>query len=126
MFSVAFISYYSIRTLKSYFLYAKIFLNFVLGILHFPLLYILTPFSFSSSEIFWYLSRAFFAFFCLLQKDFDIFHMLLFEFFLCFSDNIYLPFLYINKKKFIKYFISYISIFLNFLHQNLPHQNFLH
>ena len=39
---------------------------------------------------------AFFIF--LLWKDFNIFHMPLFEAFLCVYDNIYLPFLYIEKK----------------------------
>ena len=34
----------------------------------------------------------------LLQKDFDFSHVLLFGVFLCVFDNIYLPFLYIEKK----------------------------
>ena len=79
-----------------------------------------------------YLRTFFGVFIFLLQKYFNIFHVLLFEAFLCFLDNIYLPFLYIQKKKnYKKLVISYISVVFNFLHhnflpQNLLHQNFLH
>ena len=69
----------------------------------------------------------FFAF-CLflLQKDFDIFRVPLFEAFLCFFDNSYLSFLYIEKnyKKIIYWFfcmscyVSYMSIFNFLLYQN--------
>ena len=60
------------------------------------------------SEILVFL-RPFIAF-CpfLLQKDFDIFHVLLFVVFFCAFDNTCLPFFYIEKK-IIKNF--YISIF---------------
>ena len=88
-------SYYSIRTLKSYFLYAKIFLNFVLCILHFPLLYMLTSFSFSSSEIFWSLSRAFFAFFFFFRK--------ILISFTCFFLNLSFVFLIISIYRFYIY-----------------------
>ena len=52
--------------------------------------------------------------FCLffLQKDFGNFHMLLFAVFICFFDNIYLPFLYIekiHKKCFLIFFIAIFS-----------------
>ena len=43
----------------------------------------------------------------LLQKDFDIFHVLLFEAFLCVFDNSYLPFLYIEKNLIKRYFIGF-------------------
>ena len=85
-------------------------------------------FSFTSFEWFWCLSWAFFRIVFLLQKDSDILHMLLFEAFLCVFD-IYLPFLYIYKKKIIKtcfYWFLYSHSVLNFLHQNFFHQDFLH
>ena len=50
-----------------------------------------------SSERFWYLSRAFFAFFNFSFSGFDMFHLLLSEAFLCVFDNVYLPFWYIQK-----------------------------
>ena len=43
--------------------------------------------------------------FFLLQKDFGIFPVLLFEAFLCFSHSIYLLFLYIYKKMINKFLI---------------------
>ena len=39
-------------------------------------------------------TNAFFLF--LIQKDFDIFHVILFEIFVCVFDNSYLSFLYIE------------------------------
>ena len=48
--------------------------------------------------------RHFLAFFLfLLQKDSDIFQVILFEAFLCLFDNVYLPFLYVENifKKFL-------------------------
>ena len=59
------------------------------------------------------------VFIFLLQKYFDIFHVFLFEAFLCFFDNIYLPFLYIQKKiiknfllvTLVLFSISFIRIF---------------
>ena len=72
----------------------------------------------------------FFAFFLLLlQKDFDIFHVLFLEAFVCVFDNIYLPFLYIEKKiiknSFLIFFIRiffirsfFIGIFFIRIYQN--------
>ena len=90
------------RTLKSYFLYAKII--FVLGIFYFLLLYrtleipkiifyvLNNNFSYTQLSFLMLLQKdsyldhddtgVFFLF--LLQKDFDIFHVLLFEAFVCF------------------------------------------
>ena len=67
---------------------------------------ILKPFFFFFfSNILISFSSFFFAF-CLflLQKDFLIFHVLLFSVFLCVFDKFYLPFLYIEKKIIKKYF----------------------
>ena len=62
--------------------------------------------------------------FFLLQKEFDIFYMLLFWVFLC-VFNIHLPFLYIEKKIVKKYSVFFlVSVFFNFLHQNFVHPNF--
>ena len=49
----------------------------------------------------YYIARKHIGGFCLflLRKDFDIFHVLFFEAFLCFSDNNNLSLLYIEKKK---------------------------
>ena len=131
----------------------KYFLNFVLGILYFPLIYralknnlkilFYVPnnhFSYNQlSFVFFFrkilvtilgLSSPFFL--LLLQKDFDIFHVLLFQAFLCYFVNIY--HFYVYKKIYKKTFISYISIFLTFFsrilfikifHQNFFYQNFL-
>ena len=68
----------------------KIFITFMM---------ILKLFFFSSSVRFWYLSWVFLAF-CLflLQKDFDVFRVLLFGVFLCVFDSSRFPFLYIEKK----------------------------
>ena len=111
----------------------KYFLNFVLGILYFPLIYralknnlkilFYVPnnhFSYNQlSFVFFFrkilvtilgLSSPFFL--LLLQKDFDIFHVLLFQAFLCYFVNIY--HFYVYKKIYKKTFISYISIFLTF------------
>ena len=52
-------------------------------------------------------------FFLLLQKDFDIFCVLLFEAFLCVFHIFVYPY-YIKKKKYKNIFISYVSIFLIF------------
>ena len=73
---------------------------------------ILTFLSFSYSERFLYTQEHIGAI-CLffLQKDFDIFHALLFDAFLCVFDNIYLPFLYLEKK-------FYKIYFFNFLHNS--------
>ena len=46
---------------------------------------------------------AFFLF--LLQKDFDIFHVIFSKAFLCVFDNGYLSFLYIEKKNYKKTFL---------------------
>ena len=131
----------------------KYFQNFVLGILYFPLIYralknnlkilFYVPnnhFSYNQlSFVFFFrkilvtilgLSSPFFL--LLLQKDFDIFHVLLFQAFLCYFVNIY--HFYVYKKIYKKTFISYISIFLTFFsrilfikifHQNFFYQNFL-
>ena len=131
----------------------KYFLNFVLGILYFPLIYRALK---NNLKILFYvpnnhlsynqLSFVFFFrkilvtilglsspfFLLLLQKDFDIFHVLLFQAFLCYFVNIY--HFYVYKKIYKKTFISYISIFLTFFsrilfikifHQNFFYQNFL-
>ena len=131
----------------------KQFLNFVLGILYFPLIYRALK---NNLKILFYvpnnhlsynqLSFVFFFrkilvtilglsspfFLLLLQKDFDIFHVLLFQAFLCYFVNIY--HFYVYKKIYKKTFISYISIFLTFFsrilfikifHQNFFYQNFL-
>ena len=45
----------------------------------------------------------------LLQKDIDIFHVLLLEAFLCVFDNTYLSFLYIEKN-YKKYFVCFKKI----------------
>ena len=50
--------------------------------------------------------------FFLLQKDFNIFHVLLLEAFLCVFDNIYLPFLYIEKILFYTLFICFKNLTL--------------
>ena len=56
----------------------------------------------------------FFAYFLfLLQKDFCIFHVLFFEAFLCFCDNIYLPFSIYTKKRYIEK-IFVILVFFKF------------
>ena len=56
--------------------------------------------------------KPFFTFFLFLpQKYFDIFHVRLFEAFLCFFYDTYLPFLYIEKKSYKKVFF-YLS-FMN-------------
>ena len=93
---------------------------------------ILTFLSFSYSERFLYTQEHIGAI-CLffLQKDFDIFHALLFDAFLCVFDNIYLPFLYLEKKfyKFFKFssqFFDQNFLHKRFLHQNFFYQNFLH
>ena len=65
--------------------------------------------------------------FCLfpLQRNFDIFHVLLFSAFLWIFDNIYLPMLYTQKKlsKMFYNFLHHNFLHLNFLHQNFPYQN---
>ena len=47
----------------------------------------------------------------LLQNNLYIFHVLLFEAFLCVFDNIYLPFLYIEKKFYKIFFLIFFTIF---------------
>ena len=121
-----------LETLKSYFLYAKTFfvprcppslsllyraLERNLKIIshvrnnnfsYTQLSHVFFFFFFSSSRL-----RPFFVFFLIfLQNGFDIFHMLLFEAFLCFFDNIYLPFIYIYPKIFIKK--SYLLYYFQF------------
>ena len=76
---------------ESYSLTQQLFMHYIMvSILNWLLLLFLRKI------FFWGLFFAFFYF--LLQKDFDIFHVLLFEFFLCFFDNIQLSFLYREKK----------------------------
>ena len=73
---------------------------------------------FSSSERFLLRSQWCWCFFFLflLQKDFHIFHVLLFEDFLCVFDNIYLPLLYIQKKSYKKplLLVSFICLKIYF------------
>ena len=77
---------------------------------------ILTLFSFSSSERFWYISWTIFRLFLLL-KDFGIFRFLLFQAFLCVFGNIYLTFLYTEKtikNIFIIFLFFYIFLTLKY------------
>ena len=63
------------------------------------------------------------SFLFLLQKDFDIFHILLFEYFLWFFDNSYLSFLYIEKK--IQLFYQFfILVFLKLFSSEFPSSEF--
>ena len=70
--------------------------------------------------------RSFFTF-CLflMQKDFDIFHVLLFRVFLCVFNNIYLPF-FILRKNYKKYLINFLCEYFMNCFEQLNSYFFIH
>ena len=119
----------------------KYFFNFVLGILHFQLLYRtlksnlkIIPYVLNNNFSYTQLSFVF-----LPRKDYyfdhddtEVFFFFFFRkillsfirlFFFFFWSYLFTTFMYIQKN--IKIFLLVILVFFNFLHQNFFHQNFL-